>query len=305
MIRAATRSSSGVKLERRSCHRRGSERSALRVRVASRPGSSSSERPRLEGAVCPVSWYWSRYWSQSISLAPPSPCTSSSRSASFGAGAASAACCSDGLSASARPSSSSPGSSSSGFSVSSVRMRSTSSRRESCRSLMACCSCGVITSCCVILRCCVSSRLMSSRPRAPGDGRLVQPEPLAQVHRPGPLAAGDLGRGPLLQDASGVQDIGPVADPQRLPHVVVGEERPDAPGAQRGDEPLQLGYGDGIDAGEGLVEEDVAGAGEQAARHLGPPPLPAGELLAPAPGPPLQVELGEQLVGAPPALGPG
>ena len=49
-----------------------------------------------------------------------------------------------------------------GFSVSSVRMRSTSSMRESCRSLMACCSWGVITSCCVILSCCFNSMLIDA-----------------------------------------------------------------------------------------------------------------------------------------------
>ena len=56
MMSIATRSSSSVNLERRSCQTRWSARSLLRVRVASKPGSSSSAMPRLDGAVWPWSW---------------------------------------------------------------------------------------------------------------------------------------------------------------------------------------------------------------------------------------------------------
>ena len=44
------------KIERRICQTRWSKRSAFFVSVDSAPGSSSSARPRFEGAVWPWSW---------------------------------------------------------------------------------------------------------------------------------------------------------------------------------------------------------------------------------------------------------
>ena len=62
------------------------------------------------------------------------------------------------------------------------------------------------------------------------------------------------------------------------------------------DQPLHLADRDRVDARERLVEEDVARRGEQAARHLGAPPLAAGELLAQRVRHLLQPELGEERV---------
>ncbi len=75
---------------------------------------------------------------------------------------------------------------------------------------------------------------------------------------------------------------------------MVGDEHADAAVAEPADEPLQLADRDRVDAREGLVEEDVPRRREEAPRHLRPPPLAAGELLAERLGDLLEPELGEE-----------
>src|SRR5512140_2688673 len=195
-----------------------------------------------------------------MSFAPSSPFTSSIFSGSFVSGFASCACASAGLSPLWTGSSSgSSAPSSSGFSVISVRTRSTSSMRESWRSLMACCSWGVITSCCVILRCCFSSSAIASVHRL-----FVQPELLSEIDRARLVRRRDLRRRARLEDRPGGEDVRARADAERLAHGVVRDEDADALVAQRADEPLQLADGDRVHARERLVEEDVARAPQEA-----------------------------------------
>src|SRR2546421_2122962 len=185
----------------------------------------------------------------------------------------------------------SAGSSRSGFCSISVRMRSTSSSRESCSSLIACCSCGVITSCWLRRRLCLSSRAISTLSLS------FQLEPLAQVHGAGALRSGDLGWGARLQKAPLDEQDGAVADAQGLTNGVIADEDAEPPLAQFPDQPLQLVHGDGVDAGEGLVEEEEARLGEQRPRDLRPTPLPSRELLAQRVGHAEQVELLQHVVG--------
>src|SRR5947209_5850351 len=167
----------------------------------------------------------------------------------------------------------SAGSSRSGFCSISVRIRSTSSSRESCSSLIACCSWGVITSCWLSLRLCFSSSGMSSL-------YLFQLEALAEVHGPRPFGRCDLCRRTRLEQPSFHQQNGAVADAQGLADRMIGDEHPQAPLLETGDEPLQLVHCDGIDPGKRLVEEEEAGLGDERAGDLRPAPLAARERLS-------------------------
>src|SRR5438445_4793595 len=173
----------------------------------------------------------------------------------------------------------SAGSSRSGFCSISVRMRSTSSSRESCSSLIACCSCGVITSCWLRRRLCLSSRAISTLSLS------FQLEPLAQVHAAGALRGGDLGWGARLQKAPLDEQDGAIADAQRLADGVIADEHAQPALAQFPDQPLQLVHRDRVDAGEGLVEEEEPRHGEQRPRDLRPTPPPYRELLTQIDGP--------------------
>src|SRR4051812_15550478 len=167
----------------------------------------------------------------------------------------------------------SAGSSRSGFCSISVRMRSTSSSRESCSSLIACCSWGVITSCWLRRRLCFSSSAMSYP-------HLLQLEALAEVHGARSFRRGDLGRGTGLEKPSFHQQNCAVADAQSLADRVIRDEDTQPALLEPGDEPLELVYGDGIDPRERLVEEEEAGLGDERAGDLRPAPLAARERLA-------------------------
>ena len=56
-----------------------------------------------------------------------------------------------------------------------------------------------------------------------------------------------------------VHDVRPVDDLQGLLHVMVGDDDPDVPGLQLGDDLLDVVQRDGIDPREGLVEEHELG----------------------------------------------
>jgi len=121
---------------------------------------------------------------------------------------------------------------------------------------MPACSWGVITSCCVNLRCCFSCRLMPD-PRAPATSRR------AGTCRPGRRRAPGLPA--ISAGACAATRMAPeegcsaAADAERLADVVVRDEHADVLVAQGADEVLQLAHRDGVDAGEGLVEEDDLG----------------------------------------------
>ena len=61
------------------------------------------------------------------------------------------------------------------------------------------------------------------------------------------------------QDAAVSEDVGPIRDRQGFAHVVVGDEHPHTPLAQAADQVLEVGHGQGIDPGEGFIQEEVAG----------------------------------------------
>src|SRR5690606_5672740 len=121
-------------------------------------------------------------------------------------------------------------------------------------------------------------------------------ELLTQIDRARPLAGRHLRGRALLEDLSARDDVGAVADAQRLPDVVVGDQHAETPPLQIRDLPLDLRDVDRIDAGEGLVEEDEGGPGDERARDLAAAPLSAREGLALRIRDLLQSELLEELL---------
>ena len=83
----------------------------------------------------------------------------------------------------------------------------------------------------------------------------------------------------MADDPAFVDDVPAVADPERLPDVVIGHEHPDPSLAELANEPVDLGHGDRIDAGEGFVEKHEAGPCGECAGDLHPAPLTPGEVL--------------------------
>src|SRR5258706_2745209 len=154
-----------------------------------------------------------------------------------------------------------------GFSISSWETISSSSMRESCRSLIACCSWGVITSCWASRWTCLISSAMT----------YLQPEALAEVDLARLRAGRDRFRTSLFQDQPLVDDVGAVADAERLAHVVVGDQNADAAGGELADDLLNLGDRDRVDAGERLVPPNGKRRQDERPGDLPPAPLPAGE----------------------------
>ena len=72
-----------------------------------------------------------------------------------------------------------------------------------------------------------------------------------------------------------VDDVGVVANAECLAHVVVGDEHADAAIFQKRDDALDLDHSDGVDAGEGLVQQDETRLGCQGAGNLYTPALAA------------------------------
>src|SRR5262249_52455281 len=68
-----------------------------------------------------------------------------------------------------------------------------------------------------------------------------------------------------------------IADAESFAHVVIGDEDSDASFLEEPDDLLYIQHRDGIDAGEGLVEQDEAGTGRERSRDLDAPALAAGE----------------------------
>ncbi len=99
-------------------------------------------------------------------------------------------------------------------------------------------------------------------------------------------------------------DVRTVGHAQRLAHVVVGDQNPDAAGLQVEDDLLQLQHRNGIDAAERLVEQNEVGLDAQRARNLHPPPLAAGERIASRGADVAKIELVNQPLG-PASAAPG
>src|SRR6185503_11190208 len=107
--------------------------------------------------------------------------------------------------------------------------------------------------------------------------RLVQPEGFAEVDPADLLVGGELFGCAGTEDFAFPENIGPIRDFQGLADVVIGDEDADPAVAQVGDDLLDVDDGNGVDAREGLVEQDEGGVRGQGAADLEAPPLPAGK----------------------------
>ena len=80
---------------------------------------------------------------------------------------------------------------------------------------------------------------------------------------------------PFGQDVAAVDDVGAIDQPQRLAHVVIGDQDADAPSLQVPHKVLNVADGDRVDAGEGLVEQHEGRLSGERARDFAAPPLAA------------------------------
>jgi repressor LexA len=106
-------------------------------------------------------------------------------------------------------------------------------------------------------------------------GLMSHAEMLAEVDLADVGVGDDLRGGPFGEHSAVADDVGPVADAERLAHVMVGNQDADAALLQEADDSLDLDHGDRIDAGERLVEQDEARLGRQRAGDFDPAPLAA------------------------------
>src|SRR4029077_1038515 len=100
---------------------------------------------------------------------------------------------------------------------------------------------------------------------------------LAQIQPPDVGIVDDLVRRSLGQDLARVDDIGAVGEPQRFPHIMVGDQYADTAIGEMANEILDVADRDGIDAGEGFVEQHVIGPRGERTRDLDAAPLASGE----------------------------
>src|SRR5262245_11492297 len=131
----------------------------------------------------------------------------------------------------------------------------------------------------------------------------LEGEPFAQVDLPGYRVVGDLGRGARDQDLAVVKNVGTVGNGEGFAHVMVRYQNADPPFAKPGDDLLDVADRDGIDTREGLVQEQVLRRRDQRPRDLETTALAAGERVGRIARERGEVELGQELPGALPALG--
>ena len=144
-----------------------------------------------------------------------------------------------------------------------------SSSVDSCSRRIDCCSCGVSARCCDRRTCRDGFMPDAYGGRVPTCGSVRRGRPCARRR------CRRSARRALGQHAAVADDVGVVADAQRLAHVVVGDQHADAARLEEADDALDLDHRDRVDAGERLVEQDEARLRGQRARDLDAPPLAA------------------------------
>ena len=72
-------------------------------------------------------------------------------------------------------------------------------------------------------------------------------------------------------------DVGMIANAQRLAHVVVGDQNANAARLEVTNDALNLNNGNRINAGKGFVQQDKPWLCGQRPRNFNPPPLASGQ----------------------------
>src|SRR5262245_6736216 len=101
----------------------------------------------------------------------------------------------------------------------------------------------------------------------------------SEIDLPDLLVLGQVSRSSLSKDPAFANEIGAIRDLQGFSNIVIGDEDPDPAVLQDRDESLDLGYRDGVDPGEGLVEQHERRRRDQGPGDLGTPALPSRELV--------------------------
>ena len=117
---------------------------------------------------------------------------------------------------------------------------------------------------------------------------------MAEVDAADGFVGSEVFGGAVLEDAAFEEEVGAVGDVQGFLDVVVGDEDADAAGAQLFHDVLDVLDGDGVDAGERLVEEDEGGVGREGAGDLGAALFTAAENVAPGLAHLLELEFVEE-----------
>ncbi len=99
-----------------------------------------------------------------------------------------------------------------------------------------------------------------------------------------------------------MQDVRAIRDGESLAHVVIGDQHSDTSFLEAAHDFLDVPDGDGVDAREGLVQEEIARVGHQRARDFEPPPLAARQGVGPMASEPGEIQFGEQLLEPGPPL---
>src|SRR5258705_4047273 len=105
----------------------------------------------------------------------------------------------------------------------------------------------------------------------------LEAEVLSEIHLANSFIIDDLLGLPEGEDRTLVDDVGVVADAERLAHVVVGDQDPDAALLEVADDLLDVEHRDRIHARERLIQQYESPARGERARDLHAAPLPARE----------------------------
>lgn len=91
------------------------------------------------------------------------------------------------------------------------------------------------------------------------------------------LVGDDFFRVPFRNNPAFIENVGPVADAERIPDVMFGYEDANATVAQVVDDPLDIDDGKRVNSRERFVEQHELGFAGQCAGDFHPPPLAAGQ----------------------------
>src|SRR4029077_5497726 len=118
-----------------------------------------------------------------------------------------------------------------------------------CSSRIDCCNCGVSVRCWLSLswRVCFMRYVTVV---------CSEPEMLAEIDLSNGLIINNLARSARSEHPALVDDVGPVANAERLPYVMVGDQYSYRPFFQKTDDFLYIEHRNRVDPGERLVQQD-------------------------------------------------
>src|SRR5215831_15260934 len=97
---------------------------------------------------------------------------------------------------------------------------------------------------------------------------LVQSELCSQINPTNFFIGGKTGGGAALENHAAMDDVGPISDAQGFSDVVVSYEHTYAAVAEVKNDLLDVRNRDGVDAGEGFIEQDELRRDDQCTRDL-------------------------------------